>query len=60
MPPPHRFKKNANPAQLNQNDIRRINAYKFVLRREIEISKYDLWSKSNTYQTLQTTNNIAE
>ena len=60
LPPPHRFKKNANSAWHNQNDIRRINAYKLALRREIAKIEFDLWRNSDLYQTLQTANDITE
>jgi hypothetical protein len=57
LPPPHRFKKNSNPVPLNLNDIRRINAYKLALRRELAKTEFDLRNESSMCKILQTVDN---
>ena len=50
LPPPSRYKKDSNHGPLNEDDIRRIKAYKIAHHREIAKNEIECWSKSNMYQ----------
>ncbi len=47
LPPPNRFKKNSDHVPRNDDDLKRIRAYKLALRRETARNGYDIWNESS-------------